>query len=1620
MTGVEKQHTVFFLEDHHMLSSSFLESINSLLSTGDVPGIWTNEELEPLLAPLKEEWAASQGRGGTARTPFEYFVQQVRERLKIVLSMDAKHPHFLPYCAANPALFSCTTMLWLDEWSQQSKTVICQQMLGDIVADKKANIGLLLMRIHESQHPMGACPRHFITLLETCKQMYQAKIETSSGQSTHLQKGLQKLLEVSQTVEQLKADAEEKQKVLSEKQKLAEEALTRITDAMQRSAERRQEVEQLEQTTKTEQEKNTAEKASIEAELADIQPILDSAKKAVGSIKPDHLNEIRALKMPPEPIHDVLNGVLRLMGNYDNSWASMKKFLQGGGGIQRIMQFDPRQITAEIRQDLEKLLKEKANSFDHATIYRVSVAAAPLAKWVVASVKYSSVLVKVAPMEQKLEAATRTLEKAQQKLENYKAELVEIDQQVVRLKEEFEGRTREAEVLRVDLDRATTTLSKADSLMSKMSGERDRWQQQTREIQRDAELLSTYTTLAAAYCTYLGQFSEDYRAQANQSWIASVGLESYDILRQMSSESELLTWKAQGLSADRLSQENAVMIKYGGMAPFIVDPNSQAVEWLKQHEPNAETVLQQDPKLGSQLELSVRFGKTLIIQEVDGIENFLFPLLRRDLVRQGPRQVVQIGEKSCDYNEGFRLYLCTRNSNAIDQLPPNAACLVTRISFSVTRAGLEGQLLGATLQHEKPELEHRKSELLQKEEQLKVELADLEKQLLTALADASGNILENEPLIRSLEGAKAAASTISTSLAESSRLQVDLDNEREVYRPLATLGSQIFILVRELPHIDHMYRFSLDAFMVLFNKVLNLNLGTDSTEDKLRQLGNQLKIMVLFYLSRSLFKADRLTFGMHMVRGIMPEKFNENEWELFQGTYIPPNQASSGPPAWCPPDRAPALQLLRAAFPRVDDQWALGKDSIWQPWVAADKCEDSFDPSIFSRLTAFQRVLLVQALRPDRLESALTQFACEAMGVSSMSPPPLSLQRLHSDETNSKLPILFITTPGADPSAELEEFAKQYAKDFCPSMSFRQIAMGGGQNDDAIRVIQEAAKNGDWVCLKNLHLVISWVPLLEKEIKSLEPHENFRCWLTTEPHAKFPPILLETSLKITYEAPPGVKKNMLRTLESWSQSWFESGSQIRAQVIFLCAHFHAIMQERRTYIPQGWTKFYEFSQSDLQSACETVSLLVNLKPQQPGGAGIDWTTLIGVLELAIYGSRVDNEFDSRLVKEYLAMFFKTDTLDGPRKKSGSVEIPPFDIPHSVSISEFRCRVDQLPDIDNPQSFGMAPNADRSLQRINSTKAITMLRQLATAASSSGGAGGGGQGGNVDIKAWKQTLGPLFSLWENVSKGALSKLRGIEVRAVTPEDPPVVAFVLMDAMEAGKLGDLVGASLGLLQKVIHGSALSTPDVVAEANALMRAEVPRRWTATWPSAPEEPTVFLQGLAKRIEALKGDWVKRVASSRMLDQGVTLSDFLRPDVFLNALRQQTARTLRVSIDSLHLVATFDSGLMGSAMSPLPVHVQSLILEGCAFDSHKMVLSEGQRNSPLVSVLPQLTIAWMDRATHPERVVSSARGAATVSMPIYVGLSREQLVGEVVLQTENSRQRILNGAALFLTESAT
>jgi len=72
--GIEGQQVVLLIEDHQFVDPQFLELTNSLLSAGEVPGLYTPEELEPLLAPLKDQASDAGFRGTIA----QYFASRTR------------------------------------------------------------------------------------------------------------------------------------------------------------------------------------------------------------------------------------------------------------------------------------------------------------------------------------------------------------------------------------------------------------------------------------------------------------------------------------------------------------------------------------------------------------------------------------------------------------------------------------------------------------------------------------------------------------------------------------------------------------------------------------------------------------------------------------------------------------------------------------------------------------------------------------------------------------------------------------------------------------------------------------------------------------------------------------------------------------------------------------------------------------------------------------------------------------------------------------------------------------------------------------------------------------------------------------------------------------------------------------------------------------------------------------------------------------------------------------------------------------------------------------------------------------------------------------------------------
>ena len=172
------------------------------------------------------------------------------------------------------------------------------------------------------------------------------------------------------------------------------------------------------------------------------------------------------------------------------------------------------------------------------------------------------------------------------------------------------------------------------------------------------------------------------------------------------------------------------------------------------------------------------------------------------------------------------------------------------------------------------------------------------------------------------------------------------------------------------------------------------------------------------------------------------------------------------------------------------------------------------------------------------------------------------------------------TTPksGSDPSKLIEELAKR------KKTRVLAVSMGQGQELLARRYMAAAAAEGHWVLLQNMHLGLAYLAEVEQSLGDAL-HERFRLWITSEPNEAFPIGLLHMSIKLTNEAPVGIKAGLRASYQRLSQDVLDAvGRPEWRQLLFVLTYMHSLIQERRRFGPIGFCIPYQFNHADL-SAC---------------------------------------------------------------------------------------------------------------------------------------------------------------------------------------------------------------------------------------------------------------------------------------------------------------------------------------------------------------------------------------------------------------------------------------------------
>uniref|UniRef100_A0A7E4URM5 Cytoplasmic dynein 2 heavy chain 1 n=1 Tax=Panagrellus redivivus TaxID=6233 RepID=A0A7E4URM5_PANRE len=1586
--AVDGDQVVLIIEDFQLLNDAFIQYVNSILAAGNVPGLFAPQEFDQFSAALMNGALQDNFSGGTQ----DYFAYKVKQNLHVALIMDITKPDFKSTLASNPSLYKHCSLVWRDTWMPDTLVQLTEQTVAKHNIEAKPDLTSTFVQLFESAPETVKTPAKFSAFVANFCEIYSKKRSTVKTRLTRLKAGVDKLTETRDAVAKMQKKAAKKSKLLAEKQADADKALAEITQSMTGATDQKADMEQLKVAREEENVRIEKQKVLIDAQLADVEPLLAAARAAVGSIKSEALSEIRSLRAPPEAIRDILQAVLLFMGILDTSWEAMRKFLAKSGVKEEIINFDATRITPDVRKKVKALIDAKPNSFDPAKAKRASVAAAPLTAWIHANLEYSKIVEQIAPLENEKNALIKNLEKAEKQMDQLSKGLKTIDKKVDTLKSNFEVLMKEATQIKIDLDREQATIAVAGTLVDGLSGEFVRWQEQMQSLQIELNSMERCCLVAAAFVTFLGVASESQRVAVLRAWLADAGLPAdFSVVRFIATETERLNWKNNGLPASTIAIENTAMMFSTKITPFCIDPTGKVAQFLVKHlslpksgvgNVGATELLNgSQADLMTQIELGVRFGKTIVVDDVLDVDPALAALLRRDFASQGPLQVVQLGEKTVDVNESFKLFLCSKNEHI--RLPGFVKNSIAEFNYSTTRSGLASQLLSLAISIERPELEVRSSQLTSEAEKMKLQLDELEQILLTELVNSEGSLLKNTQLLDSLHKSKENSDKIAASLAESEKLQKELDEQRNAYAKFAERSAQLYFVISNLHNYNHMYNFNVNTIFKLFQNAFAENTvsSTNNEAARLDAIYRTLQQKVFELVSRALFKDDRLMFALNFIRGTQPNAFEKNEWEFFTGELVSETGASNNSVSsisWIAPDRLSVIANLQMHLPTLFHNLSLADKGTWSEFNQAPDCESRFPSSIDSKLTAFQKVLVVQALRPDRLYSAMTKFAQKALNLESLNPPPLDFHSIWRQESSNREPLIVMTGAGADPSQELTDLAdKVLGKGQCAV-----VAMGQGQQGNAISALKKAMDAGEWVLLGNLHLVVNFVAEIQKIFATSKPHDHFRLWITTEPDDGFPVVFLQESMKMTFEAPPGVRNNLERTYTQWKDGdGLPSGSNSSN---FVLAWMHAVLQERRSFIPEAWLKFYEFSNADLRTA----------KTMLASHAASDYDTIRGLMENAIYGGRIENMLDVGILQAYLAKFFNPQMLGS----SGAEVAPGIVVPNLNGPAEYLKYIkERIPANDEPKMFGLPENILFSWEITQSGKTLTQMRTLAVGATATGA--------QFDRDAWNLTLSPLLATWKRLNQGAT--LVSMTVPVAQPSDDPIAEVVGLEFTHAITIVKSVHASLTVISKAIRGAIVPDLKTIETALALMIHQTPAAWDLLWPG-PSTPIPYLEALifkAKSIQKLAESG--SVTSTTLFSRPFNLYQFLRPSALLNAYRQLAARTKKLSMDSLKFVNTWQAS--GDINGAPALTLAPLMIQGAQFDGAIRPVSA---SSAPYSDCMGVTVAWVGVESNEPISASDS-----VEVPVFGDRERQEFICKARLPCRGSEKLAwtIAGVALFL-----
>lgn len=974
--------------------------------------------------------------------------------------------------------------------------------------------------------------------------------------------------------------------------------------------------------------------------------------------------------------------------------------------------------------------------YNFEKVNRASLACGPLVKWAIAQLNYSSMLKRIEPLRNELSSLQAEAESNKKKAAEIDTVIGNLEKSIAAYKEEYANLVSQAQAIKSDLAAVQAKVDRSIALISSLSSERERWEQSSETFKNQMQTIAGDVLLSAAFLAYAGYFDQQYRQNLFNSWCTHLQ-EASILFRQdlarteyLSTADERLRWQANCLPSDDLCVENAIMLKRFNRYPLIIDPSGQATKFLLNEYSDKKITKTSflDDSFRKNLESALRFGNPLLVQDVENYDPILNPVLNREVRKTGGRVLITLGDQDIDLSPSFCIFLSTRDPTA--EFTPDLCSRVTFVNFTVTRSSLQSQCLNQVLKSERPDIDEKRSDLLKLQGEFHVKLRQLEKSLLQALNDAKGRILDDDNVISTLEKLKHEAADIFRKVEETDKVMAEVDAVSQQYMPLSHACSSIYFTLEGLNQIHFLYQYSLQFFLDIYSDVLvrNPNLeGATVPTVRLSIVTKNLFENVYRRVTRGMLHDDWIVFALLLckihLRGFSAEPNFEVEFNHFlrDRENILPGQTtiSSNFLNTEQLEGATALSKL-PAFKNLQKE--IDSCSNFKTWLDSSAAEENVpqlwdDSKLLTPVgVAMHQLLITKAFRPDRVIAMARKVVETVLGGPFLqaAEAELDMATIVQTEIKATNPCLMCYVPGYDASDRVEDLSSELG------IKPVSIPLGSAEGfNRAEKAINSASKNGGWVILKNVHLAPQWLMQLEKKLHTLISSPGFRLFLTFEINPKVPVNLLRAGRMFVFEPPPGIKANLLRTFNTIPAERMSKLPNERSRLYFLLAWFNAIVQERLRYCPLGWSKKYEFNESDLRVACDTLDTWIdsvalnrtNLPPEK-----VPWDAIRTLFGQCIYGGKIDNDFDQRLLTSFLNKLFTIKSFEPDFTLINNVtnqdgQKVAITMPDGINRGNFLEWVENLSDKQTPAWLGLPDNAETVLLTNQGANVVTKLLKL---------------------------------------------------------------------------------------------------------------------------------------------------------------------------------------------------------------------------------------------------------------------------------------------------------------------